>query len=131
MYIFTVRKIPWYSKRKLKWKKVAKLSTIMLKGCQITKKNKKFPDRILQKSTKFPAAVKTSYFYFKGSKIQIFPDFWQLFLFLLSKIIQNDFPDYKMIEKWLASITIKFEWLLKAKTKKVVKNLWRFGFLIL
>ena len=35
--------------------------------------------------------VKTSYFNFKGWKIQIFPDFWQLFLFLLSKVIQTGF----------------------------------------
>ena len=35
--------------------------------------------------------VKASYFHFKGWKIQIFPDFWQLFLILLSKVIQTGF----------------------------------------
>ena len=42
-YVITVRKNTRYSKRKLKRKNVAKLSTIMLKGCQITKKIKSFP----------------------------------------------------------------------------------------
>ena len=50
--VYTVRKNTRYSKRKLEWKNVAKLSNIMLKGCQITKKIKSFPDRILQKSTR-------------------------------------------------------------------------------
>jgi len=36
-----------------------------------------------------------------------------------------------MIEKGFASRKIQFERLLKAKTEKVVKNLGRFGFLIL
>ena len=48
----TVRKNTRYSKRKLEWKNVAKLSNMMIKGCQITKKIKSFPDRILQKSTR-------------------------------------------------------------------------------
>ena len=41
--IYTVRKNTRYSKRKLEWKNVAKLSNIMLKGYQITKKIKSFP----------------------------------------------------------------------------------------
>ena len=41
--LHTVRKNARYSKRKWKWKKVDKLSTIMLKGCQITEKIKSFP----------------------------------------------------------------------------------------
>ena len=58
------------------------------------------------------SVLKTSYFYCKGWKIQIFPDFWQLFLFLLSKVIQNDFPwlqdDWKMTCRQKNPVRITF-----------------------
>ena len=70
--------------------------------------------------------VKTSYFYFKGSKIQIFPDFWQLFLFLFSKVIQNDFPwlqdDWKMTCKQKNPLWMTFEnknWKSCQKSRKI------------
>ena len=86
--------------------------------------------------------LKTSYFHFKGWKIQIFPDFWQLFLFLLSKVIQTGFFCLQVIfqsscnqgKSFFNHLAIRennFEWLLKAKTEKVVKILQRFGFFIL
>ena len=66
--------------------------------------------------------VKTSYFYFKGSKIQIFPDFWQLFLFLLSKVIQNDFPwlqdDWKMTCRQKNPVWMTFESKKKKSCQK-------------
>ena len=50
----TVRKNTRYSKRKLEWKNVAKLSNIMLKGYQITKKIKSFPTEFFKNQPEVP-----------------------------------------------------------------------------
>ena len=52
--LYTVRKNTRYSKRKLEWKNVAKLSNIMLKGYQITKKIKSFPTEFFKNQPEVP-----------------------------------------------------------------------------
>ena len=70
-------------------------------------------------------------FILKDEKSKSSQNFDNFFCFCFQKSFKIIFPDCKRIEKWLASRKIQFEWLLKAKTEKVVKNLGRFGFFIL
>ena len=69
--------------------------------------------------------LKSSYFYFKGSKIQIFPDFWQLFLFLLSKVIQSGFFCLQVIFQSSCNQGKSFWMTFENKNRKSCQKSWK------
>ena len=66
--------------------------------------------------------LKTSCFHFKGWKIQIFSDFWQLFLFLLSKVIQTGFFCLQVIFQSSCNQGKWFWMTFESKNRKSCQN---------
>ena len=69
--------------------------------------------------------LKSSYFYFKGSKIQIFQDFWQLFLFLLSKVNPNGFFCLQVIFQSSCNQGKSFWMIFESKNRKSCQKSWK------